>query len=565
MAFWRHISCGRPGAVGAIADSLLKNTAAAKQVQRILGGQDLQTVAIWADCAKSVGEHDGRFTYDRKQTDYIECAVFKAPDDNSRFADFVARNWAQCGTSHGSQHCHDQYHYADVSNVHFDYQYGYVGTNDHDVVHAINAAVDFLRHRNTSGPFSFADEKEALMLLAHYLGDLHQPMHVVSIYLDQQGNVVNPEGGAYSSKNDTGGGNVLNDLSAVKSTSMHSEWDRMPKGVSSAQLLAPASKVAEPIGDPDTWAQRWATESITLGPLVFGGLSFASQDTTGTPSASPRWNVSGIDATYTARADGVKTEKIAKAGARLAQVLKAIWPDKPPKEVVYGYLGKGNIPDAKVVLPPVPKKDDMVDVPDMAAITSSRTLLKTQRGKMAAEDDVFDPAAIVARFNDAVGVRLNMENAPSLMLLIKRMQKDASVMTGPIKLNIAKGGRVRPFVRATQIPTCLTPIDLANNKDQDLITYGLGESGSYPSTHALVGMAVGMILSQVAPDKSDAVLARGYEFGESRVVCGFHYPSDVAAGRLAAVSLLERLNNESAFVQDIRRAAKEIEGARAGH
>jgi hypothetical protein len=551
--------------VGAIADSLLKNSAAAKQVQRILGGQSLQKVAIWADCAKSVGEHDGRFTYDRKPTDHTECAVFDAADDNSRFADFVARNWAQCGTSHGSQHCHDQYHYADVSNVHFDYQYGYVGTNDHDIVHAINAAVAYLRHRNTGGPFSFADEKEALMLLTHYLGDLHQPMHVVAIYLDQQGNVVNPEGGAYSTTNDTDGGNKLNDLSAGTPTAMHTEWDRMPAGVSGGKLLEPARKVVDTIGDPDTWAQRWATESVTLSPVVFGGLTFTLQNTSGAPNTSAKWDVTGIDAAYATRADGLKAQQIAKAGARLAQVLKAIWPDRPPKEVICGYLSKGNVPESKPLLPPAPQKDDMVDVPDMAAITSTRALLKTPRGKMAAEDDVFDPAAIVARFNDALGVRLSMENAPTLMVLIKRMQKDGSVMVGPIKQNIAQGGRVRPFVRATQIPTCLSPVDLANNKDQDLLTYGLGESGSYPSTHALVGMAVGMVLSQVAPDRSDAVLARGYEFGESRVVCGFHYPSDVTAGRLAAVALLEHLNSESAFVQDLRHAASEVAAARAGH
>jgi hypothetical protein len=522
-------------------------------------------VSIWADCAKGVVQKDGRFIYDSQKDSYTECQAFKATDDNSRFTDFVARNWAQCGTSNARQHCHDQYHYADVSNVHFDYEYGFAGTNNHDVVHAINAAVDYLRHRNTGGPFSFADEKEALTLLAHYVGDLHQPMHVVAIYLDQQGNVINPEGAALNPKNDTIGGNNIVYFEGSTKRKMHNLWDHMPDAVKSDQLLPTARSASETVGDPDTWAQRWATESVTLGPVVFGGLTFALLDAPAIPSASPTWSAAGIDAAYTARVDGIKSQQIAKAGARLAQILKAIWPEKPPKEIVYGYLSKGNIPDAKVLLPPSPTKDGMVDVPDMAAITSTRPLLKTQRGQMAAEDDVFDPAAIVARFNDAVDVKLNMENAPSLMVLIKRMQKDASTMTGPIKLNIAQGGRVRPFVRDAQIPTCLSPIDLANNKDQDLNTYGLGDSGSYPSTHALVGMAVGMILSQMAPDRSDAVLARGYEFGESRIVCGFHYPSDVAAGRLAAVALLERLNGESTFVQDLRRATIEISIARTAH
>ncbi|OFA00212.1 S1/P1 nuclease [Duganella sp. HH101] len=235
--------------------------------------------------------------------------MFNAAGDNERFANFVQRNWPPCGTANSRQHCHDQYHYADVSNVHIDYQSGYAGTNDHDVVHAINAAVVYLRHRNTGGPFSFADEKEALMLLVHYLGDVHQPMHVVAIYPDQQGNVVNPEGGAYSARNDTGGGNSLHD--PATSMSMHTEWDRipaevMPGGAQAGSLLGAARKVADTMGDSDSWAQRWASESVTYAPLVFRGLTYAAQPASDPGGAASQWNVAGIDDAYTARADALK-------------------------------------------------------------------------------------------------------------------------------------------------------------------------------------------------------------------------------------------------------------------
>ena len=47
-------------------------------------------------------------------------------------------------------------------------------------------------------------------------------------------------------------------------------------------------------------------------------------------------------------------------------------------------------------------------------------------------------------------------------------------------------------------------------------------------------------------------------FGDSRVVCGFHYPSDVVAGRLAAAALLARLHADPAFLKDLAAARREI-------
>ena len=41
-------------------------------------------------------------------------------------------------------------------------------------------------------PFSFETKQEALRVLAHLVGDVHQPLHVGAIYLDAPGNAVNP-------------------------------------------------------------------------------------------------------------------------------------------------------------------------------------------------------------------------------------------------------------------------------------------------------------------------------------------------------------------------------------
>ena len=48
-----------------------------------------------------------------------------------------------------------------------------------------------------------------------------------------------------------------------------------------------------------------------------------------------------------------------------------------------------------------------------------------------------------------------------------------------------------------------------------------------------MGWAWALILSELAPDRADAILARGLAYGESRAVCGVHYASDVEAGPAA--------------------------------
>ena len=83
-------------------------------------------------------------------------------------------------------------------------------SHDHDIVSAINTAIAVLKDQPSPAPFSINDKKEALFLLAHFLGDLHQPLHVGAVYLDASGNLVNPDGpGGLDPATETAGGNRL--------------------------------------------------------------------------------------------------------------------------------------------------------------------------------------------------------------------------------------------------------------------------------------------------------------------------------------------------------------------
>lgn len=319
-------------AVGAIADARLAGTPTAAKVKAILRpGETLQSVAVWADCAKGVRVVDGKFVYQADDTLYPECKPFGA--NGAEFVRFVAANWTQCGLPHGREYCHQQYHYADVAIQRDRYQRGLTGTSGHDVVQAIDAAIAMLQGRPVPAPFVFADAREALMLLAHYAGDIHQPLHVGAIYLDEHGKWVDPDAGAYDATTETSGGNLIDDTAAAFHPKpnhappyvFHAEWDAIAPSQNVgaagwAQLLTASAAVASPTGDVATWSTQWASESVTLAKTAYGSLTYKW---TGN-FKFPAWEAGGIDASYKTNAEKTQSQQLARAGARLAWLLKRV-------------------------------------------------------------------------------------------------------------------------------------------------------------------------------------------------------------------------------------------------
>ena len=85
-----------------------------------------------------------------------------------------------------------QYHY-DVSPDHHSYALGLVGISDHDIVAALGAAIEKLLTGKSVSPINFKDGREALLVLTHLVGDIHQPLHVGAVYLDAIGKRIDPD------------------------------------------------------------------------------------------------------------------------------------------------------------------------------------------------------------------------------------------------------------------------------------------------------------------------------------------------------------------------------------
>ncbi|PPS88880.1 Major phosphate-irrepressible acid phosphatase [Streptomyces sp. MH60] len=96
-------------------------------------------------------------------------------------------------------------------------------------------------------------------------------------------------------------------------------------------------------------------------------------------------------------------------------------------------------------------------------------------------------------------------------------------------------------------------------ESQDSSYSGLAGQGSYPSGHTYGGYAAGTVLATLLPDLAPSILARTSEYGDNRIVLGFHYPLDVMGGRVTAQATVAHRWADPAFEKLLRQAHTEIE------
>ena len=106
--------------------------------------------------------------------------------------------------------------------------------------------------------------------------------------------------------------------------------------------------------------------------------------------------------------------------------------------------------------------------------------------------------------------------------------------------------RIRPF-KYYGVPTC-------NSKQEG----ELSTNGSYPSGHTTIGWAEALVLAEINPDRQNEILKRGFEMGQSRVICGYHWQSDVDAARIVASAVVARLHANDEFQRYLAAAKKEF-------
>lgn len=221
---------------------------------------------------------------------------------------------------------------------------------------------------------------------------------------------------------------------------------------------------------------------------------------------------------------------------------------RPGSGYLNGYLQRKQLPDSLALLPPPPAQGSAQQAADLDTYKRTRALRDTPRWALATKDANLKFPAAASTFECALQIPISQQATPNLNMLLRRTLLDAGLATYAAK---DKYQRQRPFVVEKE-STC-TPAEEAM----------LSKDGSYPSGHASLGWAWTLVLVQAAPQRMDAILQRGYAFGQSRVICGVHWQSDVEAGRLIGAATVARLQTDDTFTAQVALAREEIAQAQA--
>jgi hypothetical protein len=311
--------------VGAVADAVLQQhyKATYQHVRRLLEKRDasgaeqrsLSQVAVFPDCAKDEEEFCGR----KPSAEEIA---------------YVLRNLV-----------HKSFHYTNSPLGQKTYRPDGVGAGDTDVVHMIAYTINQLRGNRSPKQDVKLTDTEALWLLTHLVGDIHQPLHVGQAYYDDKTcmTFVNPNDPADKGKGwvSTFGGNSIKFTPPPPAVpvvpGLHIYWDSttvtramIADGYVEAEhafaktLAAKAPDKWQTDGDPATWAEKWFVDSMSLAQQAYTRQDIKIEGKLDKDHGC-QWTVT-LDESYEKWAQGVARDQLRLAGFRLAALLVAIFP-----------------------------------------------------------------------------------------------------------------------------------------------------------------------------------------------------------------------------------------------
>ena len=172
--------------------------------------------------------------------------------------------------------------------------------------------------------------------------------------------------------------------------------------------------------------------------------------------------------------------------------------------------------------------------------------LNPERAAIARRDAVWSYEALFAEFNVPFGLEISREETPEIWKLLETSLVTTDQMRVAPK---AYYHRMRPYIRFHEHI-------LTYDAEEDEVE--LGKEGSYPSGHTMRGWTAALLLAEINPANADTIYARGWMYGESRVIVGAHWQSDVDVTRLAASIGFSALHTSRAFLEQMKRARKEF-------
>lgn len=212
----------------------------------------------------------------------------------------------------------------------------------------------------------------------------------------------------------------------------------------------------------------------------------------------------------------------------------------------HAYFTKAELPNMANILPAPPEFESARFVADQSQYLWGKLMhLDEARCAQARRDAVYSMQTIIDEFGNIFGLEITKEGTPEIYSILQDVCASCDSIYSDAKVYFNRKCPYAYYNEGTIVPE-------KEEKHRN--------EGSYPSGHTVLGWASALLLADInqSPEAMEGLLARGYEFGQSRVIAGYHWQSDVDAGRMAGTVLYQLIRNHKRFIQQLAKARAEF-------
>ena len=214
------------------------------------------------------------------------------------------------------------------------------------------------------------------------------------------------------------------------------------------------------------------------------------------------------------------------------------------ERTVDAYFTAKEMPDMRLFMPGPPDSTSVAFANDVSRYFWGKEMrLDPERAAQAKRDAVYGLATILEEFEEAFGMKISQEETPEIY---KVLLEGTATCDSICKEPKTHYGRTRPYARFNE-HTLVPELEEELNPHK-----------SFPSGHSLLGWSSALLMIEINPARANEILARGYRYGENRLVVGAHWQSDTDAARMAAGVAYAKLHTSERFLEQMKKARDEF-------